>query len=503
MVDLKLLQTLSKKFTVLYVEDELSIQEEMSNYLSNFFKKVMLANDGEEGLQLYNQEHFDIVITDLSMPKMNGLEMLEKVREINKEQIVLITTAHSEADYMIKVIKIGIDGYVIKPFDYEQLNYELFKIVEKLSKFSQNEEYKKYLKRMVEQKTSELNSMIHFQKDNYEKTLLSMVKLIEERDTYTAGHSQRVAKYSKMIAEEMGYSEDECKKVYQAGILHDIGKIATPDVILLKPQKLNDLEYKLIQEHVVVGYKLLVNIPMFKDLAEIVYAHHERYDGSGYPRALKDDEIPDLSKIMAVADTFDAMTTNRIYKGRKSIQEALEELVSLKSLLFNADVVDAAKKVLKNITIDVKIDQLPHSDIEKERFSYFYKDMLTELYNQNYLDVVLVRNNFAFHYKNLFILNLKHFSEYNKEHGWKSGDDILKKIANILKNCFDTSNVFRVFGDDFVVLDNGECDMKNIKTSINKILEDTKVKCDLLHMELNRDEIVSTSEIEKKILFSS
>jgi putative nucleotidyltransferase with HDIG domain len=503
MVDLKLLQTLSKKFTILYVEDELSIQKEMLHYLNNFFKSVKVADDGDEGLQFYKQEHFDIVITDLSMPKMNGLEMLEKVREINKEQLVLITTAHSEAEYMIQAIKIGIDGYVIKPFDYEQLNYELFKIVEKLSKFSQNEEYKKHLKQMVEQKTSELNSMIHFQKDNYEKTLLSMVEMIEERDTYTAGHSQRVAQYSQMIAKEMGYSKAEYERVYQAGILHDIGKVATPDVVLLKPQKLNDLEYKLIQEHVVVGYKLLVNIPMFKDLAEIVYAHHERYDGSGYPRALKDDEIPELSKIMAVADTFDAMTTNRIYKGRKSVQEALEELVSLKSSLFNADVVDAATKVLQDIIIDVNIDQLPHNEIEKERFSYFYKDMLTDLYNQNYLDVLLVRNNFSLYYKNLYIINLKHFSQYNKEHGWKSGDEILKKIAIVLKNCFDTSNAFRVFGDDFVLLDNGECDIVKIKAEIEKILEDVMIESSLLLMELDRDNIISTSDIEKKILFSS
>ena len=241
MVNLKLLKKLANNYTVLYVEDDLEIQEEMFLYMSKFFKNVVKADDGLEGLESYKQENFDIVITDLSMPNMNGIEMLEKIKVINKEQLVLITSAHSESEYMINAIKIGIDGYIIKPFEYEQLNYEIFKIVEKIDKFAQNEEYKKYLQTMVEQKTSELNSMIHFQKYNYEKTLISMVEMIEDRDTYTAGHSERVAHYSKIIAQEMGYDEAECQKVYQAGILHDIGKVATPDVVLLNPQKLNDL----------------------------------------------------------------------------------------------------------------------------------------------------------------------------------------------------------------------------------------------------------------------
>ncbi|MEN4052307.1 MULTISPECIES: HD domain-containing phosphohydrolase [Sulfurimonas] len=497
-MDLKLLQQLGKKFTILYVEDDLLIQKEMTNYLSKFFKQVRVAKDGEEGLQYYKSGNFDIVITDLSMPKMNGLEMLEKIRALHKEQTVLITTAHSEAEYMIKAIRIGIDGYIIKPFNYEQLNYELFKIVEKIYKYAQNEEYKKHLKRMVEQKTSELNSMIHFQKYNYEKTLLSMVEMIEDRDTYTAGHSQRVANYSRIIAEKMGFSKDDCDKVYQAGILHDIGKVATPDVVLLNPHKLNELEYKLIQEHVDVGYRLLTHIPMFKELAEIVYAHHERYNGSGYPRALNDSEIVPLAKIMAVADTFDAMTTNRIYKGRKTVQEALEELMSLKGILFNPDVVDAASNVLKNVVIDENIDQLPRTEIEKERFAYFYKDMLTDLYNQHYLEVVLVRNQFEKKYSSLHIFKLKNFSKYNKEYGWKQGDELLRQIAAIFKQCFEHSNAFRIFGDDFVFLDNKECQIEKIQNSIKALVEQKNILCEVVNIDLEKENILSVSDIEKK-----
>jgi len=497
MIDLKLLKTLANDFNVLYVEDDIEIQQEMFNYMSRFFKKVVTANDGAEGLLAYKKKHFDIVITDLSMPIMNGIEMLENMKKINSEQIFLITSAHSESEYMIKAIRLGIDGYIIKPFDYEQLNHELFKIVEKIEKFAQNEEYKRHLKHMITQKTSELNSMIHFQKYNYDKTLLSMVQMIEDRDTYTAGHSERVAHYSKIIAKEMGFSKAECKKIYQAGILHDIGKIATPDVVLLNPKKLNELEYKLIQEHVEVGYKLLLNIPMFEDLAEIVYSHHERFDGSGYPRGLDDSHIPALSKVMAVADAFDAMTTNRIYKGRKSVREAIEELVRFEGTQFNPEVIKVAKKVLKEIVIDEDIDQLPHTEIEKERFSYFYNDSLTDLYNQSYLDVVLVRNSFDKRYSTLYMFKLRNFSEYNKKMGWKKGDEILKNIASILKTCSDEPELFRVFGDDFVLLDNENCNTLQIRKTIDSILEVYGVRCEFKSFNLLENNITNVNDIEK------
>lgn len=497
MKNLKQIKELTKNLSVLYVEDDTSIQKSMVRYLKKLFFLVVDACDGVDGLEKYKNQKFDIVITDLSMPRMNGLDMIGYIKEINENQVILITTAHSESEYMIGAIKAHIDGYILKPFDTEQLNHELFKISQKLKKFQENEQYKKHLQQMVEQKTFELSQLMLFQSENYEKTLLSMVEIIEDRDTYTAGHSKRVANYSKMIAIEMGYSDDDCMKLYQAGILHDVGKIATPDTVLLNPKNLNEIEYKLIQEHVAVGFKLLNNIPMFKSLAEIVYSHHEMYDGSGYPRGLKGNEITPLAQIIIVADAFDAMTTNRIYKARKNVDEALEELVNLKSKQFHPEVVKYAIKVLSDIKIDDAISQLPKTKLEEERFAYFYKDTLSDTYNKNYLDFILMKNSYENQYLYMEVFYLKNFSQYNKNRSWGEGDKFLCSFAAILNKHFSNSLVFRIFGDDFVIMSKEKIDTTILTNSLDEIVQNSGVEYNIKSIDLTKVQVEMIEQIEK------
>ncbi len=489
MKHLKELVELTKGLNTLYVEDNLSIQKIMAQYLRKFFDEVVVANNGLEGLEAYKSKKFDIVITDLSMPKMDGLDMLRHIKSINDEQAVLITTAHSESNYIFGAIKAGIDGYIIKPFDFVQLNQEIFKVAQKIKKFKENEEYKLHLIDMVNKKTLQL-------KDNYEKTLFLMVEMIEKRDTYTAGHSKRVAEYCVKIAAEMGYSDEECTLLHQAAILHDVGKIGTPDAVLLKPNKLNEIEYKLIQEHVSVSYKLLSNIPMFEHLAEIIYSHHERYDGKGYPRGLKGDEIIPFARIMIVADAFDAMTTNRIYKAKKTVKEALVELKKLSSKQFHPEVVEKALIVFSDIEIDENITQLPKTELEQERFAYFYKDILSEVYNQSYLDVVLMKNSYDREYKYMEVFFINGFSNYNKKYGWKEGDKLLKEFANILNEKLQDNLIFRVFGDDFVVISKEKLNLLEVKTALDKIKNIKEISYITKSIDLSVVNISKSAQIE-------
>ncbi|MEA2073286.1 MAG: response regulator [Campylobacterota bacterium] len=497
MTDIKKLKELSEGFSVLYVEDDDSIRNSMHVYLKKFFFKVVAAEDGLEGLDLYKKETFDIVITDLSMPRMNGLEMITNLKKINPKQAVLVTSAHSESDYMMGAIKAGIEGYVIKPFDFHQLNQELMKIIENLHLILKNRNYQENLEEMVQKKSDELTKVLAYENENYEQTLYSMVEMIEERDTYTAGHSKRVAEYAKLIAQEMHYTKEECTKIYQAGILHDIGKVATPDTVLLNPKKLNEIEYKLIQEHVSVGYKLLNHVPMFKELSEIVKSHHERYDGTGYPDGLSAEEINPLSQIMIVADAFDAMTTSRIYKARKSLKDAMDELITLSGVQFHPSVVVAAVKALKSIHIDKNISQLPTTVLEQERFAYFYKDTITHAYNPNYLDVVLMKNGFEKEFSFMYIFYLKNFSSFNNDYSWEKGNEFLEKFATLLVKYFSKSLVFRVFGDDFVVLNSSEIDTTLLNEQIEKLLENTELECSYKQIDLQKKELQSVQDIDK------
>ena len=497
MVDLKKLIKLSQGMKVLYVEDDSVVRDSTILYFTKIFANLAVAKDGSDGLEQYKKEKFDIVITDLSMPRMNGLEMIAKIKELNDAQAVLVTTAHAESDYLLKSIKLGVDGYIIKPFDFKQLNYELYKIVDRLDKYSQNEAYKKTLLQMVEKKTADISNLLFYQNENYEKTLFSMVEMIEDRDTYTAGHSKRVAEYSKKIAQEMGYSEEEQAKIYQAGILHDIGKIATPDAVLLNPKSLNEIEYTLIKEHVEVGYKLLNHIPMFEELSHIIRAHHERYDGYGYPRALQGEEIPPLARIMIVADAFDAMTTNRIYKARRSVKEALEELLKLKGMQFHPEEVESALLALKDVKIDENISQVPRTKIEQERFAYFYKDGLTNVYNQSYLEIVLAKNSYEKEFEHINVFLLNHFSTYNKEVGWSQGDKFLYVLAFTLNEYFKDSLVFRLFGDDFAALSKEKIDLSDLKNTLDASVKGTCLEYKIKSVDLKETKIETLLQIEQ------
>ncbi len=318
---------------------------------------------------------------------------------------------------------------------------------------------------------------------NYEETIFSFVDMIEQRDTYTAGHTERVAHYCELIAKEMGIANEQVEKLYKAAILHDIGKIATPDSVLLKPGKLTSLDYDLIKLHPCAGYEMLSNIEMYKDLAVIILHHHERHDGAGYPDGLRGDAIPLLSRIMAVGDAFDAMTTNRVYKARKQTPESLAELESFSGTQFHPDVVRAAVKVLPEVTISTAIDQLPVTDLEKKRFSYFFNDKLTGLYNEDYLKIIL--NNLDLNqYRCLHMLHLLKVSEYNKCHGWDKGNLLFKRFAAELQAGFPEALVFRVYGNDFAVIFKEHRALDDKAFNVFQSIDATEIEVECHHVDL-------------------
>lgn len=323
---------------------------------------------------------------------------------------------------------------------------------------------------------------------NYEETILSMVEMIEKRDTYTAGHTRRVAHYCELIAKRLGYGNEEIERLKGAAILHDIGKIAIPDAVLLKPGSLSNLEYDLIKQHVEVGYEALSRIEMYRELAEIMRHHHERHDGRGYPAGLKGDAIPRLSRVMAVADAFDAMTTNRIYKPRKSVAEALDDLRRLAGSEFDPEIVDAAEATLCNVVPPPVADQLPKTLLEKQRFAYFFNDHLTGLHNAEYLRFISKSGlDSGYHWASMIML--KHFSHYNSEHGWAAGNQLLAEFSSHLAANWPDVVISRVTGDDFVLLAAVPQDIDSTRLKADSPLCDTPVDIEIREIDLSTERL--------------
>jgi putative nucleotidyltransferase with HDIG domain len=317
---------------------------------------------------------------------------------------------------------------------------------------------------------------------NYEETILAFVNIIEQRDTYTAGHTLRVAEYCKKIATALNIEPEQVKKLEQAAILHDIGKVATPDAVLLKPGKLTNLEYELIKQHAYAGFNMLSKIDMYKDLAEIIRYHHVRYDGKGYPATQSPDDVPFLSHIMAVADAFDAMTTNRIYKPRQTVEQALLEIARYSGSQFHPRVAEIAIKVLKDIQLG-NTSQTPSTELEQKRFSYFFEDTLTGLYNENYLQITLANLERSNHC--LYLVLLNNFSQYNKKQGWDQGNLMLMELAKLFKAQFPGALGFRYHGDDFVFLLANHVEIDTLYFEGLPLLLDNNIGIEIKHLDLD------------------
>jgi len=301
---------------VLIVDDEASVRKVMAAIFAQLGLPCETAASGEEALRILETHQIDAVISDLHMPGMSGMELLAKVRQNYPQMVFLVVTGVDDIQVGIQAMRQGADDYLVKPLQVDA-NIVLASLTRALhvKRLEQEvENYRHHLEEIVSEQTQQLREALRQIERSYDQTLEVLGAAIDLRDSPTAGHSRRVFLYSLEIAKAMGGLESQMRNIAMGAWLHDIGKLAVSDAILLKPGPLTDEERKIMQRHVQIGYELVKSIPFLADSAEIIYAHHERCDGSGYPRGLKAEEIPVGARIFAVADTFDAMTSDRPYR---------------------------------------------------------------------------------------------------------------------------------------------------------------------------------------------
>ncbi len=301
---------------VLIVDDEASVRKVMAAVLTQVGVSCETAASAEEALRVLETREMDAVISDLQMPGMSGMELLAKVRQSYPQTVFLMVTGVDDTRVGIQAMRQGADDYIVKPQQVDA-NIVLASLTRALhvKRLEQEvENYRHHLEEIVAEQTQQLREALRQIERSYDHTLEVLGAAIDLRDSPTAGHSRRVFLYSIEIAKTMGGLENQMRNIAMGAWLHDIGKLAISDAILLKPGPLTDEEREIMQRHVQIGYDLVKGIPFLADAAEIIFAHHERCDGSGYPRGLKTEEIPVGARIFAVADTFDAMTSDRPYR---------------------------------------------------------------------------------------------------------------------------------------------------------------------------------------------
>ena len=327
-----------RKYRIIGVDDESGILDSLTVLFDNSEYEFEGVLDPVEAIERVKMEHFDLMLLDFMMTPLHGDEVVEEIRKFNKELYILLLTGHKDMAPPLETIKrLDIQGYCEKSDKFDQL---LLLVESGIKSVKQMDEIKR-----INEELSESNERL-------ERAYLDMVQTlrytVEAKDTYTRGHSDRVSEYSVLIGEKLGLPEDQIKTLRIGGLFHDIGKIGIPDSILLKPGKLTDDEYSEIKNHPSIGAHILGEATIFKDIVPIVKHHHERYDGNGYPSRLKGEEIPYIARIAAVADTFDAMTSRRSYRGPIDIEHVKEEIKRCEGTQFDPQIAEVFLDILNN-----------------------------------------------------------------------------------------------------------------------------------------------------------
>jgi cyclic di-GMP phosphodiesterase len=298
------------------------------------------ASNGAEALAAMQRERFDGVISDLQMPGMSGMDLLLEARRRQPHVAFLVTTGVDDIDVGVQAMRSGADDYLVKPLLENVVTASLERALHKRRLEQEIENYRQHLEEMVVERTHQLRATLQQIERSYEDTLRALGAAIDLRDSETAGHSQRVCRYSVEIARAMSWSDQDLENLARGAYLHDIGKLGIPDGVLLKPGPLTPEERITMQTHVQIGFELVKGIPFLSAAAEIVLMHHERHDGSGYPRRLKGDEILPGARIFAIADSFDAITSDRPYRRASPVEFGRETIQRESGRLFDPQVVD-------------------------------------------------------------------------------------------------------------------------------------------------------------------
>jgi putative nucleotidyltransferase with HDIG domain len=327
------------KEKILVVDDEEAIREVVSTLLQAQGYHTIVCSNGRIALDAFRNDVFDLVLSDIVMPEMDGLKLLSELRMSDPDVPVIMVTAMHDISIALEAIRAGAYDYILKPFEKDQLHLSVRRALEHRRLVLENRTYQSDLEHLVAERTQQLSIALQDLEQSYDYTLEALGGALDAKDAETEGHCQRVTAFTITMARSMGVDKGLLRHIARGAFLHDIGKMGIPDSILTKPGPLTTEEREIMRRHCEIGFSMLERIPFLKEAAEIVLSHQECYDGSGYPRGLKGEQIPLGARIFAVADTLDAMISDRPYRKAMPISAAREEIQRYSGRQFDPRVV--------------------------------------------------------------------------------------------------------------------------------------------------------------------
>jgi putative nucleotidyltransferase with HDIG domain len=360
-------QSLRKIARILVVDDESHVRSMIGATLERRGYDVQLASSGREAMEMLEKNAYDLVLTDIVMKDGNGIALLERMHGQQPNLPVVMVTAIHDISVAIDSMRRGAYDYLLKPFEREHLLSTVQRALDHRHALQESHSYQQNLEHVVRARTEMLHQAMEDLEHSYDVTLEALGDALDLKDSETEGHSKRVTAYTIALARAMGISPADIKVIARGAFLHDIGKMAIPDDILRKPGKLSKEEQGVMREHCTRGYHMLRKIPFLAEAAEIVFSHQEHFDGTGYPGGLRGGEIPIGSRIFAVADTLDAITSDRPYRRAKSFDAAREEILRCSGTQFDPAVVEVFLKIPNELWHELR------SEItgQNKRFSTF------------------------------------------------------------------------------------------------------------------------------------
>lgn len=334
---------------ILVVDDEEPIRRVIARLLHRNGYVCETAGDAEEALGLLKEGDIGLVLTDMDMPGTSGLDLITQITTLFDDIATVMVTGMDDAKLANAALEIGAYGYIIKPFEPNEILIQVMNALRRRSLEIENRSHRLRLEQMVRERTAELWEAIarleKAEKDlrlSREETIQRLSIAAEFRDDETAQHIQRMSRYCALLARKAGEDSERCELIRVASLMHDVGKIGTPDQILLKPGPLTPEERTIMEQHSEIGYRILAGSQseLLRRAAEIAWTHHERVDGSGYPLGITGSEIPLEGRIAAIADVFDALTSDRVYKKAFPLGRAIEIMREARGTHFDPELLD-------------------------------------------------------------------------------------------------------------------------------------------------------------------